>query len=49
MTEEKVTEERNETAFAELIQFLKDRSLTLIIREAGDEGLEMMVGKRGKC
>ena len=29
-----ITEEQNETAFAELIQFLDERSLTLVMREA---------------
>ena len=32
-TEEEITDEQNETAYAE-IQFLDERSLTLVIREA---------------
>jgi hypothetical protein len=34
--ERELDEARNETAFAELVQCLDDRSLSLIIREAGD-------------
>ena len=37
-TTEEITEEQNETAFAELIQFLDGRSLTLVMREAQDDG-----------
>jgi len=37
-TEEEITAEQNETAYAELIQFLDERSLTLVIREAKDDG-----------
>ena len=35
-----VDADKNETAFAELIQFLDDRSLSLVIREAKDDGRE---------
>ena len=38
VTEVEITEEQNETAFSELIQFLDERSLSLIIREARDDG-----------
>ena len=38
VTEDDVTEEQNETAFAELIQFLDERLLSLVIREARDDG-----------
>jgi len=37
-TTEEITEEQKETAFAELIQFLDERSLTLVMREAQDDG-----------
>lgn len=37
-TEEDVSAETNETAFAELIQYLDERSLTLVMREAQDDG-----------
>ena len=37
-TEEDVSAETNETAFAELIQYLDERSLTLVMREALDYG-----------
>ena len=33
-----IDEDKNESAFAELIQFLDDRSLSLVIREAKDDG-----------
>ena len=33
-----VNNDKNETAFAELIQFLDERSLSLVIREAKDDG-----------
>ena len=39
-TEDEITAEQNETAYAELIQFLDERSLTLVIREAKDKGRE---------
>jgi len=39
-TEDEITVEQNETAYAELIQFLDERSLTLVIREAKDKGRE---------
>ena len=37
-TDEEISAETNETAFAELIQFLDERSLTLVMREAQDDG-----------
>ena len=37
-TDDPADEDRNETAFAELIQFLDERSLSLVIREAKDDG-----------
>ena len=37
-TDEEISGETNETAFAELIQFLDERSLTLVMREAQDDG-----------
>ena len=37
-TEEDVSAETNEIAFAELIQYLDERSLTLVMREALDYG-----------
>ena len=37
-TEEDVNDEQKETAYAELFQFLDERSLTLEIREAKDDG-----------
>eukprot|EP00794_Sanderia_malayensis_P001265 gene1265-1395_t len=33
-THDKITAEVNETAFAEVIQFLDERALTLVVREA---------------
>ena len=36
--EETVTAERNELAFSELIQFLDERSISLIMRDARDDG-----------
>ena len=36
--EEDVDQEKNEEAFAELIQFLDDRSLSLMMRDAVDDG-----------
>ena len=36
-TEEDMTDEQNETAPAELIRFLDERSLTLVIREDKDK------------
>ena len=38
VTEDEVTADQKETAFAELIQFLDERSLTLVLREANDDG-----------
>ena len=35
---EEIDANKNETAFAELIQFLDERSLSLVIREAKDDG-----------
>jgi len=37
-TEDDITAEVNETAYAELFQFLDERSLTLVIRDAKDDG-----------
>jgi len=37
-TEDDITAEVNETAYAELVQFLDERSLTLVIRDAKDDG-----------
>ena len=37
-TDDPADEDKNETAFAELIQFLDERSLSLVIREAKDDG-----------
>ena len=37
-TTEEITEEQNETAFAELIQFFDECLLTLVMREAQDDG-----------
>ena len=36
--DEDVDQEKNEEAFAELIQFLDDRSLSLVMRDAVDDG-----------
>eukprot|EP00794_Sanderia_malayensis_P011658 gene11658-12859_t len=36
-TDDTITAEVNETAFAELIQFLDEHSLTLVVREAKDD------------
>eukprot|EP00794_Sanderia_malayensis_P016332 gene16332-17970_t len=36
-TDDTITAEVNETAFAELIQFLDERSLTLVVREVKDD------------
>ena len=36
--DDEVDEEKNETAFAELIQFLDERSLSLVMRDARDDG-----------
>ena len=36
--EEEIDEEKNEEAFAELIQFLDDKSLSLVMRDAQDDG-----------
>ena len=35
---EEIDEDKNEEAFAELIQFLDDKSLSLVMREAHDDG-----------
>ena len=35
---DEVSADKNETEFSELIQFLDDRSLALVIREAKDDG-----------
>ena len=37
-----ITAEQNETAFCELIQFLDERSLTLVMRDAKDNGREAL-------
>ena len=36
-----VDADKNETAFSELIQFLDERSLSLVIREARDDGRKL--------
>ena len=41
-TTEAANAEKNEEAFAELIQFLDDRSLSLVMRDAKDKGREAM-------
>ena len=38
LTGEDGDDERNEEAYAELVQFLDDKSLSLIIREPADKG-----------
>ena len=40
VTENEITAEQNEVAFSELIQFLDERSISLIMRDARDNGRE---------
>ena len=42
LNEDKTDTERNEEAYNELIQFLDDKSLSLIMREASDNGREAL-------
>lgn len=43
VSEDDVTADQNETGFPELNQFLDERSLTLVMREANDDGRKLSI------